>query len=91
MEQNGHARIGVYICHCGLNIAGTVNVSEVREFISRAPGVLVARDYKFMCSSLGQELIEKDIHDLGLTRVVVAAALRTCMRKPFAEPVLGRA
>ncbi len=32
MEQNGHVRIGVYICHCGLNIAGTVNVGEVREF-----------------------------------------------------------
>ena len=46
MEQNGHARIGVYICHCGLNIAGTVNVSEVREFISRAPGVVVAGQVK---------------------------------------------
>ena len=73
MEQNGHPRIGVYICHCGLNIAGTVNVSEVREFISRAPGVLIARDYKFMCSDPGQALIREDIQQLGVNRVVVAA------------------
>jgi heterodisulfide reductase subunit A len=73
MEQNGNARIGVYICHCGLNIAGTVNVSEVREFISRAPGVVVARDYKFMCSDPGQGLIQDDIEELHLNRVVVAA------------------
>jgi heterodisulfide reductase subunit A len=73
MEQNGHPRIGVYICHCGLNIAGTVNVSAVREFISHAPGVLIARDYKFMCSDPGQALIREDIQQLGVNRVVVAA------------------
>jgi heterodisulfide reductase subunit A len=50
-----------------------VNVSEVREFISRAPGVLVARDYKFMCSDPGQGLIQNDIQELRLNRVVVAA------------------
>ena len=61
MEQNGQVRIGVYICHCGLNIAGTVNVSEVREFISRSPSVVIARDYKFMCSDPGQALIRDDI------------------------------
>jgi len=73
MDQNGHPRIGVYICHCGLNIAGTVNVGEVREFISRAPSVAIARDYKFMCSDPGQALIEEDIKQLGINRVVVAA------------------
>jgi len=73
MDQNGHPRIGVYICHCGLNIAGTVNVSEVREFISRAPSVVIARDYKFMCSDPGQALIQDDIQQLGINRVVVAA------------------
>jgi heterodisulfide reductase subunit A len=69
-------RIGVYVCHCGSNIAGTVDVAEVAEWASQRlknRGVVIARDYKFMCSSLGQELIEKDIKDLGLTRVVVAA------------------
>jgi heterodisulfide reductase subunit A len=73
MEQNGQVRIGVYICHCGLNIAGTVNVGEAREFISQAPGVVVARDYKFMCSDPGQALIQEDIQQLEVNRVVVAA------------------
>lgn len=68
------ARIGVYVCHCGSNIAGMVNCEEVAQWAQdNLPNVVVARDNKFMCSSLGQEMIEKDIHELGLNRVVVAA------------------
>jgi len=66
-------RVGVYVCHCGHNIAGTVDVEAVSQWASTLPDVAIARDYKFMCSSLGQELVEKDIKELGLTRVVVAA------------------
>jgi heterodisulfide reductase subunit A len=69
-------RIGVYVCHCGTNIAGVVNVGEVSTWAAenlKDQGVVVSRDYKFMCSSLGQELIQKDIKEQGLTRVVVAA------------------
>jgi len=69
-------RIGVYVCHCGTNIAGTVDVAQVAEWAAsrlKDRGVVIARDYKFMCSSLGQELIEKDIKEQKLTRVVVAA------------------
>lgn len=66
-------RVGVYVCHCGHNIAGTVDVEAVAEWAAGLPNVAVARDYKFMCSSLGQELIEDDIREQGLTRVVVAA------------------
>ena len=69
-------RIGVYVCHCGSNIAGTVDVEEVARWAGeelKDSGVVVSRDYKFMCSSLGQELIEADIKEKGLTRVVVAA------------------
>jgi heterodisulfide reductase subunit A len=69
-------RVGVYVCHCGSNIAATVDVESVRDWAGgrlKERGVVIARDYKFMCSSLGQELIEKDIKELGLTRVVVAA------------------
>lgn len=73
METNRNVRIGVYICHCGANIAATVKVDEVREFIATAPGVVVARDYKFMCSDPGQELIRNDIAEFQLNRVVVAA------------------
>ncbi|MBM4161212.1 MAG: CoB--CoM heterodisulfide reductase iron-sulfur subunit A family protein [Ignavibacteria bacterium] len=71
--ENGQVRIGVYICHCGVNIAATVKVAEVRDFIANQPNVVVARDYKFMCSDPGQELIKQDIKDLNVNRVVVAA------------------
>jgi heterodisulfide reductase subunit A len=66
-------RIGVYVCHCGSNIAGVVDVEDVAHWAEKLPGVVVSRDYKFMCSAPGQELIEDDIKELGLTRVVVAA------------------
>ncbi len=66
-------KVGVYICHCGSNIAGTVDVEEVAKWAADNPNVEVSRDYKFMCSSLGQDLIEDDIKEKGLTRVVVAA------------------
>lgn len=66
-------RVGVYVCHCGHNIAGTIDVEAVVEWAGEQPDVAIARDYKFMCSSLGQELVEEDIKELGLTRVVVAA------------------
>jgi len=77
-QTNGqpHERIGVYVCHCGSNIAGVIDVEEVAQWAADKlghRGVVIARDYKFMCSSLGQELIERDIVELGLTRVVVAA------------------
>ncbi|HSB67480.1 MAG TPA: FAD-dependent oxidoreductase, partial [Anaerolineales bacterium] len=71
--MNEDVRVGVYICHCGSNIAGTVDVAEVARWAADLPSVVSARDYKFMCSSLGQELIEKDIHEKGVNRVVVAS------------------
>jgi len=79
-------RIGVYVCHCGSNIAATVDVEDVRDWAATElaeRGVVVARDYKFMCSSLGQELIEKDIAELGLNRVVVAACSPHLHEKTF--------
>ncbi len=67
-------KVGVYVCHCGSNIAGVVDVVDVAKWAEdNLPDVRVAREYKFMCSSPGQEIIEKDIKDLGLTRIVVAA------------------
>lgn len=85
-EKTPKERIGVYVCHCGTNIAGTVDVEAVRDFAAdklKDAGVVIARDYKFMCSSLGQELIEKDIKELGLTRVVVAACSPHLHEKTF--------
>jgi heterodisulfide reductase subunit A len=66
-------KIGVYVCHCGTNIAGKVDVEEVARWAANLPNVVVSRDYKFMCSSLGQELIENDIKEKGLDRIVVAS------------------
>ena len=66
-------RIGVYVCHCGTNIAGPVDVEEVTHFAATLPGVLVARHYAYMCSDPGQELIRKDIQELEISRVVVAS------------------
>ena len=66
-------KIGVYICHCGSNIAGTVDVERVRDYAADAPHVKVSRDYKFMCSEPGQDLIIKDIKENGLNRVIVAS------------------
>ncbi len=66
-------RIGVYVCHCGLNIEAMVDVADVAKFASTLPDVVIARDYKYMCSDPGQEMIKKDIKDLGLERVVVAS------------------
>jgi heterodisulfide reductase subunit A len=76
-------RIGVYICHCGSNIAGTVKTEEVARFAQGLEGVVVARDYKFMCSDPGQELIKKDIRELGLNRVVVASCSPTMHEPTF--------
>jgi heterodisulfide reductase subunit A len=66
-------RIGVYVCHCGVNIAATVDVEDVAEGAADLPGVVVARDNTYMCSDPGQALIKQDIRDYGLNRVVVAS------------------
>jgi heterodisulfide reductase subunit A len=63
----------VYVCHCGINIGGTVQVPEVIEFATGLPGVTMAREYSFTCSEPGQQMIADDIQNLGLERVVVAA------------------
>ncbi|GAJ16575.1 unnamed protein product, partial [marine sediment metagenome] len=66
-------RIGVYVCHCGSNIAGTVDVKEVAEFAQGLPSVVVAEDHIYMCSDPGQSMIKEDIQELGLNHVVVAS------------------
>ncbi len=73
MNTNGTPRIGVYICECGINIASKVNVEKVAEFANTLPNVDVSRVYKFMCSEPGQEMIQKDIKEQNLNRIVVAS------------------
>jgi heterodisulfide reductase subunit A len=67
------SKIGVYICHCGVNIAATVDSAGVAKFASSLPGVVIARDYLYTCSDPGQAMIRDDIKDYGLNRVIVAS------------------
>lgn len=67
------ARIGVFICWCGSNIAETVDVEKVSEVSAQIPGVVYSINYKYMCSDPGQDLIKKAIRDYNLTGVVVAS------------------
>ncbi len=73
MAEEEEPRIGVYVYHCGVNIAGVVDVKEVAEFAKTLRNVVVARDYKYVCSDPGQEIIQRDIEKYDLNRVVVAA------------------
>jgi heterodisulfide reductase subunit A len=66
-------KIGVYICHCGQNIAGTIDVSKLIDSAVGLQNVTIVRDHILLCSSKGQELIRNDIRELGVNRVVVAA------------------
>ncbi len=76
-------RIGVYICHCGTNISGTVDVRALVEHATDQPGVVVARDQKYCCSDPGQGAIEADIAEHDLDRVVVAACSPRMHEKTF--------
>ena len=76
-------RIGVFICHCGSNIASTVDVEEVTRFAQSLDSVVVARNYKFTCSDPGQNMIKDDIRDLGLNRIVVASCSPTMHEPTF--------
>ncbi len=66
-------KIGVFVCHCGTNIAGTVDVKRVAETLAKEPGVVTSVDYTYMCSESGQNLIKDAIKEYGLTGVVVCS------------------
>ena len=96
ISSNGTPKIGVYVCHCGINIAHTVDIADVVQFASKLPYVTVAKEYKFMCSDPGQEIIQQDIRDGKVNRVVVAscsplmheATFRRAMAAAGANPFL---
>jgi heterodisulfide reductase subunit A len=71
--SNRPTRIGVFVCHCGTNIAGKVDVDAVAEHARGLPGVVSAETYQYMCSDPGQDLVKQKIKELGLNRVVVAS------------------
>jgi len=71
--ENEEPRIGVYICHCGSNIAGVIDPKEVANFAESLPGVVRATDTLYACADSGQKLIKEDIKKYNLNRVVVSA------------------
>jgi len=76
-------RTGVFICHCGINIAGTVDVNKVTEELSRHKGVAHSEDYVYMCSDPGQNLIIETIKDKKLDKVVIACCSPTLHETTF--------
>ncbi|WP_042702797.1 CoB--CoM heterodisulfide reductase iron-sulfur subunit A family protein [Methanobrevibacter arboriphilus] len=87
--ENEEPRIGVYVCHCGVNIGGVVDVPAVAEYAKTLPNVVIAKDYKYYCSDPGQQVIQDDIKEHNLNRIVVAACsprlheptFRRCIRE----------
>ena len=72
-KETGEEKVGVYICHCGGNISDHVDVDRLAENIKNLPGVTVTHTNMFMCSDPGQELIQEDIKNGKINRVVVAS------------------
>jgi heterodisulfide reductase subunit A len=72
-SKQGEPRVGVYVCHCGTNISGIVDVEAVTNFAASLSDVVVTRHYSYMCSDPGQALIREDIIKAGVNRVIVAS------------------
>jgi heterodisulfide reductase subunit A len=80
-------KIGVYVCHCGLNIAGVVDVEKVTEYAKQLPNVAVARHYAYMCSDPGQRMIQEDVKKRKLDRVVIATCSPRMHEETFRKAV----
>lgn len=80
-------KIGVYICHCGHNILGTVDVPAVVEYAATLPDVVLSKEFQFMCSDPGQELIKADVQEHGLDRIVVASCSPLMHERTFRRAI----
>jgi heterodisulfide reductase subunit A2 len=80
-------KLGVFICHCGVNIAGTVDVKSVAETIGKVEDVAHSTDYIYMCSEPGQQIIREAIQEKGLAGVVVACCSPTMHENTFRKAV----
>lgn len=87
--QEDAPRIGVYVCHCGLSIAQTVNCTEVAIAASKLKDVYVSKDIVYACSEPGQKEIKDDIHENGLNRVVIASCSPRLHEKTFRQMMLS--
>lgn len=82
-------RIGVYLCHCGVNIAHTVDIEELKKFTESLPHVKAVQNYMYLCSEPGQQLIRKDIKEKNLNRIVVAACSPRMHEPTFQGAIKG--
>ncbi|UCG33814.1 MAG: CoB--CoM heterodisulfide reductase iron-sulfur subunit A family protein, partial [Phycisphaerales bacterium] len=73
MDLSGPPRVGVMVCHCGINIAGVLDVEDLVEHARTVPDVVVAKNHQFACSSTGQDELVEIIREHNLNRIVVAA------------------
>jgi len=80
-------RIGVFVCHCGHNIAGTVDVAKVADYAKTLPNVVKAEHYMFMCSKPGVQMVKDSIKELGVNRTVVASCSKNQHGKTFARAI----
>jgi heterodisulfide reductase subunit A len=80
-------RIGVFVCHCGSNIAGTLDVDRLVEDAKKMPGVVHAEEYKYLCSDPGQNIVEKAIEDHNLDAVVISACTPSLHEPTFRKTV----
>lgn len=95
-ETNEELKIGVYVCHCGINIGGVIDVPSLEEYAATLPDVAISKEYKYFCSDPGQDMIQKDIKEKGINRVVVAACsprlheptFRRCIKEAGLNPFL---
>ena len=86
---NERPRIGIFICHCGINIGGVVSVPEVREYAKTLPYVVYVEDNLYTCSQDTQDKMEQVIKDKGLNRVIVAACTPSTHEPLFRETLVG--
>jgi heterodisulfide reductase subunit A len=82
-------RIGVFICHCGINIASTVDIERVKQEISKYPGVVYVSDYKYICSDPGQAMIKDCIKEKRLEGLIIAACSPTLHEATFRRIALS--
>jgi len=86
-EKEEEPRIGVFICHCGHNIADTVDVAKVAEYAKDLPNVVKAEHYMFMCSKPGVQMVKDSIKELGVNRTVVASCSKNQHGRTFANAI----
>ncbi|HBT95865.1 MAG TPA: disulfide reductase [Coriobacteriia bacterium] len=83
------SRVGVFVCHCGSNIAGTVDVERVAEEAGKLPGVVLATTNKYMCSAPGQQAVKDAIVEHGLDRIVIASCSPRMHEATFRKMLAG--